>query len=131
VAQPFSTPLPRADRKAITGGGSIVETMLIAAGTDLRAHRHAHRLRSAIGELSQNAGMAACLACHRGLCTARPIGGILIAFAVPKARAITTSPFCLSCWREPLDERSRHAERALGRIIVGGKWLDPLPVDTS
>lgn len=128
---PFNTPLPRADRKAITGGGSVVETMLIAAGSDIGAHKHAHRIRSAIGELSQNSGMAACVACHRGLCTARPIAAVLIAFAVPKPRAITTSPICLPCWREPLDELSRHAERALGRIIIGGKWLDPLSIDTS
>lgn len=131
MAHHFNTPLLRADRKAIIGRGSVVETMLIAAGADVSAHKHADRIRKAIGELSQSAGLAACVACHRGLCTSRPIGGILVAFAVPKARVFTTSPICLPCWREPIAALSLHAERALRRIVVDGEWLDPLPDDTS
>lgn len=122
----YNTPLPRSDRKAILGGGRVVETILFEAGADIGAHKHAVRIRNALNDLSQS-GMAACLACHRGLCTSRPIGGILVAFAVPKARAITTSPICLPCFDLPLAELSEISGRALGRIIVGGKWIDPLP----
>jgi len=126
----FTSPFPRAQRKAVLGNSTVLEALLMEAGADISAHRQAHRIRSSIASLYQSAHLAAYVACHRSLCTERPIAGILIAFASPKPRALATSPFCLPCWREPIEERSRHSERALGRIIVGGKWLDPIP-DTS
>lgn len=128
---PVSTPLPRNDRKAIIGGGRMLDTLLIACGADIGGHRHASRISRAIDELSQNSGAAACVACHRGLCTTRPAAAILVAYALPKPRAITTTPVCLPCFAKPLAELSDHFERALGRIVIGGRWLDPLPADTS
>lgn len=113
-------------------GCTVLETILMDAQADVSAHRHAARIRSSVEGLFRQAHMAACIVCHRPLSIERSIGGILVAFAMPKPRATSTSPICRPCWQaEPVTELSRHAEIALGRIIVGGRWLDPAPPDSG
>lgn len=125
--------LSRSQRKAMMGTGcTVLDSILMDARADVSVYRHAGRIRSSMEGLLRQAHMAACIACDRPLSIERSVGGRLIAFSTPRPRATSTSPICRPCWQtEPIAELSRHAEIALGRIIVGGRWLDPAPPDSG
>lgn len=132
MAQAHDTRLPRAQRRAILGDSNTLDVVLVSAGADISAHEHAERIAPAIAALFRSAGAASCFSCREPLSAKRTFGGILIAFASGRPRAVVTSPACASCWSEPItEELSRHAERALRRIVIGGRWLDPAPPDSG